>query len=302
MEVAELVDARVGHVSVGVVHHRGALEVPDGQDLFLEVEGAPGEVALGVVEVAVDRTRVDDGDVAHDVLLVDGLRLVEEVDVQADLDVLVVGHALDPAGVPVGRQTLVGVREVAVVVRVAHGQARDDARRQVLGVRLPLLGRVLTDERLVERTTDEGDALLVEVLGRLAAELGSLLVEQVAGGLRAERRAEELVHRAEVDRHRVHLALVRGVHPVHVVREGREPVDVLPHTLVRGVEQVRAVAVHLDPGLRLVLRVGVAAHVVAAVDDEDLAAVLLGDPLGDGETEESRTDDDKVRVQRTLPQ
>ena len=43
--------------------------------------------------------------------------------------------------------------------------------------------------------------------------------------------------------------VVDGVHPVHVVGEGREAVDVLPHPLVGGVEEVRAVAVHLDAGL-----------------------------------------------------
>ena len=53
-----------------------------------------------------------------------------------------------------------------------------------------------------------------------------------------------------------------------------EPVDVLPHPLVGGVEQVRAVDVHLDAGLGLGLAVGVAAEVVAALEDEHLQAEL----------------------------
>src|SRR5665647_2484335 len=46
VEVAELVDPRERHVRVGVVHHRGALEVTGGQDLSLEVQRPPAEPAL----------------------------------------------------------------------------------------------------------------------------------------------------------------------------------------------------------------------------------------------------------------
>ena len=67
VEVPELVDARVRDVLVGVVHDHVPWKSADVQDLLLEVEGAPGQVALGVVEVAVDRAGVDDRDLADDV-------------------------------------------------------------------------------------------------------------------------------------------------------------------------------------------------------------------------------------------
>src|SRR4051812_35764019 len=59
VEVPELVDAGKGHVLVGVVHDRGALEVADRQHLGLEVQRAPAELTGLVVEVPVDGTRED---------------------------------------------------------------------------------------------------------------------------------------------------------------------------------------------------------------------------------------------------
>jgi hypothetical protein len=136
---------------------------------------------------------------------------------------------------------------------------------------------------------------------RLAGvELGGLLGDEVARRLRAVRRAEELVDRAEVDRQREDLAAVLRVDAVHVGREVREAVDVLPDRLVGGVEQVRPVAVHLDAGLRVLLAVRVAADVVAAIDDEDLEAQLLGDALRDRESEETGSDHYEIRAHGTF--
>ena len=94
-------------------------------------------------------------------------------------------------------------------------------------------------------------------------------------------RAEELVDRAQVDRQREHLAAVHRVDPVLVVGELGEAVDVPPHPLVRGVEQVRAVLVDLDPGLRIRRAVGIAADVRPPVDHGDPQAQFVGAPLGD---------------------
>lgn len=75
---------------------------------------------------------------------------------------------------------------------------------------------------------------------------------------------EELVDQPEVHRQGVDLPLVLPEDPVLVVGEGGEPVGVLPHPLVGGVEEVGAVLVHLDAGLGVALGVGVAAQVGAA--------------------------------------
>ena len=87
--------------------------------------------------------------------------------------------------------------------------------------------------------------------------------------------------------HREHAVLVAG--------EVGELPHVVPDPLVGRVEQVRAVAVHLDAGLRLGLRVGVTADVWASVDDENALVQLRRHTLGNRQAEESGTDDKEVR-------
>ncbi len=171
MEMTELVDARVGHVEVVVVHDGCALKIPAAtQHLDLEIQCAPTQPTLGVVEVAVQRTGVNHW----------GLRMrstefftdVEPVGVQPHLDALVRGHVLQPRGVAVGRQTLVGVVEVAIVEGVAHRQPGDVGGRQFLGIGLPLFCGVALDERFVERPADQRDGLFFEVLRVGGLDLG----------------------------------------------------------------------------------------------------------------------------------
>jgi hypothetical protein len=150
------------------------------------------------------------------------------------------------------------------------------------------------DERLVQRTPDQADALLDEVGGLLSPSSAACSAMRARASSGRIGRPEELVDRAQVDRHRVHLALVGGVDLVHVVGEGREPVHVLPDPLVAGVEQVRAVAVHLDARRRVVLGVGVAADVAAPVDDRHPEAQIVGARSAIGETEKPGSDDDEV--------
>jgi hypothetical protein len=80
-----------------------------------------------------------------------------------------------------------------------------------------------------------------------------------------------------------------------VAGEGGEAVDVLPHPLVRGVEQVGAVTVDLDAGLRLHLAVGVAADVVAPVQHQDPQAQAGCATLGHGQAEGACADDHQIR-------
>jgi hypothetical protein len=162
------------------------------------------------------------------------------------------------------------------------------------GVGLPLLRGVPLHERLVEGTTDQRDRLLLEVLRVLRVELAGLLGDQDArlvGGVRA---TEELVDQRQVHRKGVNLVAHSGEDPVLVTGELREAVDVLPHPLVRRVEQVGAVAVDLDAGFRFDLRVGVAAEVRATFEHEHALAQLACGPFGHGEAEEAGTDDDEV--------
>ncbi len=265
-----------------------------GQHLDFEIQCAPAESTFGVVEVAVQRAGVD-----HRGVRAFGAQLVahvEPVGVQPHLDAVVGGHVLQPRGVAVDRQALVGVVEVAVVEGVAHRQPGDVGRGQFLRVGLPLLGGVVLDERLVQRAADQRDGLLLEVLGVGGLDLGGLFADQLARLIRGEVLAEELRHQAEAHRELVGLPVVHREDAVLVAGEVGELPHVVPHLLIGGVEQVRAVLVHLDAGLRLGLGVRVAADVRAPLEDEDALVQLGRHALGNRQTEESGTDDEEVKT------
>ena len=297
VEVLELDRAGVRHVRVGEVHHRAAEMVALVVPYFLEVHGPPLQLAERVAEVAVHRTRVHDRHARRRQRLpVVRLGSVEEVRLQGHVDARVVDHAPHPRGVPVRGQALPRVAEVPVVVVEAHRQAADDARGQVLRIGLPLLARVVLDERLVQGTADQGNALVVQVLRVRARQLARLLLDQCPRLGRRVVSVEELVDRAQVDRQGIHLAVVRGVHAVHVVREARETVHVVPDPLVGRVEQVRAVLVDLRAGLLVHVRVRVAADMVAHVDDLDPRARVLHGLLGHGQAEQARAHDHQIGI------
>ena len=297
VEVLELDGAGVGYVRVGEVHHRAAEVVALIIADFFEVDRAPLEVAQLIVEVTVHRARVHHrhaGGLERG--LVVRLGLVEEVDAKLHSDARVVNHALHPLGVAVLRQTFPRVLEVAVVVVEAHGQALDDGGRQLGRVGLPLLAGVVLDERLIQGAADELNALVVQV-GRIGAgQLARLLFNQGLGFGRRVMRMEELVDSAEVDRQRVDLAVMRGVHAVHVVREARETVHVVPDALVGGVEQVRAVLVDLRAGLLVHIRVGVATDVIADVDDVHTGTRMLHRLLRHRQAKQARANDNEIGI------
>ncbi len=210
-------------------------------------------------------------------------------------DARVVDHVRDPRAVAVQGQALVAVLEVAVLVGEAHGQSRNDGGGKLARIRLPLLGRVARDECVVEGATDQADRLLLEV-ARFARDLGGLLLDERAGLGRRVGCSEELVDGAQVDGQRVDDAPVVGVDAVAVVVEGRESVDVGPHALVRRVEQVGAVAVHLDAGGLVDRRVGVASDVVATLDDGHVHTESLRGLAGKRQAKEARTNNEQIHA------
>ena len=108
--------------------------------------------------------------------------------------------------------------------------------------------------------------------------------------------AEELRDQAQPHRELVGLPVVHREHPVPVVGELGELPHVVPHLLIGGVEQVRAVLVDFDPGLRLGFGIGVAADVRAPVDDEHALPELGGHALGNRQAEKSGADDEEVKT------
>jgi hypothetical protein len=59
---------------------------------------------------------------------------------------------------------------------------------------------------------------------------------------------------------------------------------------------VRTVAVDLDSGLRLILAIGIASDVVAAVQNGHIQAQFSGGAFRDSQAEKTRADDDKISV------
>ena len=87
---------------------------------------------------------------------------------------------------------------------------------------------------------------------------------------------------------------MHGKDAVLVVGEIGELVTVLPHPLIGGVEEVRAVFVHFNSGGGVRLGVGIAAEVIAALHNEHLLSQLASGPFRNGQAKESGTNNDEV--------
>jgi hypothetical protein len=61
MQMPKFVNARERHLDISVVHHRGALKIPDREHFTFKVQRPPTEPSKAKIEVAVNGTRVDDG-------------------------------------------------------------------------------------------------------------------------------------------------------------------------------------------------------------------------------------------------
>ena len=293
MQVSELVDAREGHVAIRIVHDRAALVIGHVHNLGLEIEGAPAELARVVVKVAVNRARVNDRDLAHRRRLRELRGGIEEIHTRVHGDTRMVGHVRGPRAVAVQGQALVTVLEVTVLVGESHGQTRDDGRSQLTRIRLPLLGRVPRDEGVVEGATNQADRFVLKIAG-LSRNFRCLLFDERTGLGRGIGRAKKLIDRSQVDGQRVNDASVVGVDAVTVVVKGGETIDVRPDALVRGVEQVRTVAVHLNAGGLVDRRVGVASDVVATLNNGHIHTESLRSLAGKRQAKEARSNNEQI--------
>ncbi len=286
-------DARERNLALGVVNHRVALPVLALDALGLEAQAAVLKGAQLVVEVLVDGAAVDnavgDAGVLGDELAVLG--------VQQDLGIA--EHALHHGGVAAHGDALPTVVEVVVVIDEAHGQALDDAGRKLGAAAAPLLFRVALDKLLEHVLADKGKGLFLEVGGLAFADLlggfGLLALDDLLG-FRRGLDAPHLREGVHVERQVVQLVLVAGNGAVHVVVELGELVDVVPHRAQRGMEDVRAVLVHVD-AVDL-FGVDIAGDMIAAVDYQAGFAQLGGLVRENGAGDAGA--DDKVVVMAVL--
>ena len=93
---------------------------------------------------------------------------------------------------------------------------------------------------------------------------------------------------------------MHGENAVLVISEIGEFVDVFPYPLVRGMEQVGTVFMHLNAGFFVCFGIAVSAKVGALFDDEHLFAQLIGRAFCDGEAEKSGSDNDEVICSHAL--
>ncbi len=252
-QVLELGHTRVG-ILVGVVDHRRRLIHLRAVRLVDEAQRAIGQLAEAIVEEGVDRPGVDHLTVGDDV------EDLPVVGVEHDLDVRMIEHALEHAGVAMQRHRLVRVGKVAIVAVGAHRHARRDRRVELRWIQAPLLAGVAAKELLIQLAPNLADH---NVLGcaNLRARLGQRLqkVVHLEGG---QVEPVELVDRIEIDRDGHKHPVDAGAHAVLVWPPGGELRQVVEDRFGVGVKDVRAISVD-QQAVVVVVVVGVAADMGA---------------------------------------
>src|SRR5262249_45425484 len=105
---------------------------------------------------------------------------------------------------------------------------------------------------------------------------------------------EKLRDQPQAHREWVHLTPMNRKHPVLVTGECSKLIYVLPYALVRRVEQVGTIAMHLDPGFRFLLGVGVATEVITPFHHQHPFVQLGSGPLGHRKAKETGTDNHEI--------
>ena len=135
----------------------------------------------------------------------------------------------------------------------------------------------------------------------MAVNFCCLLGNEGAGLVRAVGSGEELVNSSQVHGHRVDNTVNGGPYTVNVRGKGGETIDVLPYTLIGGVEEVCTVLMNFDTGFRINLRVGIATKVRATLNDCNTEAPAGCGLLSNCQAEKARSDDNKVIVHGRTP-
>lgn len=261
------------------------------QQLRLEARAAVIQRAVDIAEVFVDGACVEDlaGQGAQ------GGPFGQVIDAQAHLGAL--QHGGGQLRVPLLGDPLVRVVEVVVVEGEAKRQPLDQEGGQLVAGPAPLLFGVALDEDFVQVGADHLQGLFLQVLrGALGAFLP--LAGQLGLGFFRGVHAPDLLEGVHVEGEVVKAALVAGHGHVDIIVHGAESLDVGPDLGVAGMEDMRAVAVHIDAldGLG----VGVAADVGAAVNDQAMLACPAGLLGKDGAVEACADDEVIIHVDTSL--
>ena len=135
--------------------------------------------------------------------------------------------------------------KIVVVVGEPHRQAANDESGQLGAGAAPLLFGVAFDQLFVDIHAHQVDGLFLQVF-RLGGKVGSALLLNLGHGLGRGNHAPHLVEGVHVKGHVVDLAVVVGDGRVGIPVEHRKLIDIVPHLLVVGVEDVGTIAVDVD--------------------------------------------------------
>ena len=239
LEPLVLDDARVRRLPVRVVDRGVALEVRHVQQLRLEPDGPVLQRAQPVTEVGVDRARED-----HVPAERVQLRLVRQV-IRVQPHRYALQHALHHARVPARGDALMQRIKVVIVKGEAHRQPPDDERRQLAAGPAPLLLGVALHELFVDVRPHQADGLLLQVARTRDARRPALLFD-LRGRFLGRAHAPHAVEGVHVEGQGIELALVVGHRGIGEAIEAGKARHVIPHPLLVGVEDVRAVAVDVN--------------------------------------------------------
>lgn len=155
---------------------------------------------------------------------------------------------------------LIGNEIIVVVVGRAHRQPLDDPRRKLAAPAAILLLGVTLDELLVDVRADQHDGQFLQIVRlRYAGALD--LLPNVALCLLGCAHASQAVEGVRVEWEIIQLALVVGNRAVDEGLHAAEALHIGPYRFVGGVEDVRAVLMHLNAVL--LARIDVAADMAA---------------------------------------
>lgn len=160
LEVLVFDDASPRSFRIREIHGGNTLIVGHVQHLRLKMHRPILQLSQTVVEIAVDRTRVN-----HPAsLTIPPVPVLQIVHPGHDLDTL--QHRGHHAGVSALRDTLMSRIEIVGVVIEADGEPTDDESGKLLTAPPPLLFGIAPDELLVDIRPDKADGLFLQI-GRL---------------------------------------------------------------------------------------------------------------------------------------
>ena len=258
-------DPGEGDLTLGVVDHGIALEVVFfRKDFCLKAQGPVFQRPVALIEILIDQTGIKDpaeGVLSHAedaVFLCD--RLLE---IRSQLYRDILQDLFHQGRVAANGNALIGIVEIIVVKGKAHGKSSYNKSGKLPAVPAPLLLGITLDQLFIDIASCQRKGLFLQVPGFVHLCLGHLSVDDglcLCGRLDIPHPAEGI----HIERKVVQFLSVSGHRAVDIVVELGELSDIIPDLFVGGMENMGAVAVHLN-AVHL-FGINISCNVVSSVD------------------------------------